>query len=309
MKTLNRDIRISVIIPSYNRGDVIVRAVESALDQSFSPHEVIVVDDGSDDETPQVLASYGDRIRMIRQENRGVSSARNRGLQSATGNYIAFLDSDDTWHPEKLLRQVQFLNDHDCRMVITDSAPAGNPEGKTSLSRTILGERLHGAEVIRQPFELFVEQNVVHLSTVLVHRECIDRAGGFDESMKVAEDTDLWIRIALHEPLGVLPEILASRDVRADRLSGKRKEELEGRIRIFDKLLASGELSAKQMKLVKDRRNWIIGRLLFLLARHKQTAAVLRMPNRYRPTWLFSTWFWKGIKWDYQAMRQRREKP
>src|ERR1700728_4898735 len=97
--------RVSVIIPSFNRAHCIAASVESVLAQSFQDFELIVVDDGSTDETQQVLARFGDRIRVIRQDNGGVSAARNAGMRVARGSWIAFQDSDDTWRPEKLQTQ------------------------------------------------------------------------------------------------------------------------------------------------------------------------------------------------------------
>jgi len=98
--------RISVVIPSYNYARFVREAIDSALAQTYPPLEVIVVDDGSTDATPEVLASYGDRIRVIRQRNEGVARARNAGIATARGDYVAFLDADDVWHPRKLELQI-----------------------------------------------------------------------------------------------------------------------------------------------------------------------------------------------------------
>ena len=98
---------VSVIIPAYNRAHYIREAIESALQQSHRPLEIIVVDDGSTDETPQILATYSEPVRVFRQVNQGVAAARNLGVSHARGEYVAFLDSDDLWHPEKLEKQIE----------------------------------------------------------------------------------------------------------------------------------------------------------------------------------------------------------
>ncbi len=125
---------ISVVIPTYNRAAFICRAVDSALGQTYAPLEVVVVDDGSKDDTREVLRKYGDRIRYVAKENGGVSSARNVGVREATGEYIAFLDSDDTWVPEKLAVQMDIFRAHpDYGMVLSECAQV-TAEGKSSIA-------------------------------------------------------------------------------------------------------------------------------------------------------------------------------
>ena len=108
---------VSVIIPTFNRGWILKEAIDSVLDQEFDDYELIIVDDGSADDTQEILDSYGEDIIVLRQSNKGVSAARNRGITEATGQLIAFLDSDDLWLPEKLSRQVDFFNTNPTVMV------------------------------------------------------------------------------------------------------------------------------------------------------------------------------------------------
>ena len=103
---------VSVIIPTYNRGWVVKEAIDSVLDQDFSDYELIVVDDGSNDNTREILGAYGKAITVLQQSNRGVSAARNRGIAEAAGRLIAFLDSDDLWLPRKLTTQVKFFEEN-----------------------------------------------------------------------------------------------------------------------------------------------------------------------------------------------------
>ena len=110
MRKRNNTVEVSIIIPTYNRGWIIKEAIDSVMAQDYRDFELIIVDDGSTDNTPAILHSYRDEILVFRQENQGVSAARNRGLAAASGDLIAFLDSDDLWLPQKLKRQVDFFN-------------------------------------------------------------------------------------------------------------------------------------------------------------------------------------------------------
>src|SRR5687768_199170 len=104
--------RVSVIIPTYNSGSLVVQAVEGVLAQTRQAEEVIVVDDGSTDDTAERLQQFGERIRVVRQANGGVATARNAGLRASSGDLVAFLDADDAWHPQKLERQIALLQQH-----------------------------------------------------------------------------------------------------------------------------------------------------------------------------------------------------
>lgn len=114
---MKKKFEVSVIIPTYNRGWIIKETIDSVLAQTFDSYELIVVDDGSDDNTSEILDNYGNKIRIIRQTNQGVSSARNRGIISSSGKLIALLDSDDLWLPEKLNRQVSFFRNNPDAMI------------------------------------------------------------------------------------------------------------------------------------------------------------------------------------------------
>lgn len=199
---------VSAIIPTYNYARFVGRAVDSVLAQTYSPVECIVVDDGSTDDTPQVLASYGDRIRAIRQDNRGLSGARNAGIAAARGRYIALLDADDAWKPEKLARQVAAIEgDPDvgavgCAYEVTDEIHAPRavalrptpPQLPARLRRIALRES-------------WVEASG---SGALVPRRIFDELGVFDEQLRAAEDWDMWLRIAARYRIVNLPEVLVS---------------------------------------------------------------------------------------------------
>lgn len=187
--------QISVVIPTFNRATRVVAAMQSVLDQSAPPHEVIVVDDGSSDGTEALIRDrFGDQFDYIYQSNRGVSHARNTGIQRASGNWIAFLDSDDQWMPEKL--QVQM------------AALANNPGYGFCHTNEIWirkGKRVNpmnkhdkcGGYIYQKCLPLCV----ISPSSVLMRREIFDETGWFDESLPACEDYDYWLRYCSRYPV------------------------------------------------------------------------------------------------------------
>jgi glycosyltransferase involved in cell wall biosynthesis len=190
--------RVSVIIPSFNRAHCIAGSVDSVLAQSFQDLEVIVVDDGSTDDTQEVLARFGNRIRVVRQKNGGVAAARNAGIRVARGSWIAFQDSDDTWRPEKLQTQIEFLEKYQAQMCFTRSV-------------TDSGEMLKDIEEIAstcvEPGVYRIERSAAidsvcstplhpYLQTAVIARELLESVGNFDTSLCAAEDTLLIFNLA-----------------------------------------------------------------------------------------------------------------
>jgi glycosyltransferase involved in cell wall biosynthesis len=184
--------KVSIIIPTFNRANFIAQAIDSVLAQTYDDFEVIVVDDGSSDMTPEILVGYvDDRLVHLTQNNRGRSSARNRALTIARGEYIAFLDSDDTYLPDKLALQVSFLDNHpDVGMVYT-SAACIDEEGRGIDYRYIAS--MSG---LIYRYIAFFEPITITLPTVMARRSVFEKVGVFDESMDRFEDTDMWRRIS-----------------------------------------------------------------------------------------------------------------
>ncbi len=188
-------------------------AVESVLAQTVSDYELIVVDDGSTDETGRRLAGYGPRLTVLTQCRRGVSAARNLGAGRASGRYLAFLDSDDLWRPCKLRRQLDFMERSlEVGICQTDEIWIRN------------GVRVNPRRRHRKPsgdiFRASLELCLVSPSAVMMRRELFERVGGFDESLPVCEDYDLWLRIARDTPIPLIPEALVTRrGGHADQLS------------------------------------------------------------------------------------------
>jgi glycosyltransferase involved in cell wall biosynthesis len=176
---------VSVVVPSYNYGRYVTEAVDSALAQTHEPVEVIVVDDGSTDDTATRLAPYAQRIRYIRQENRGLSAARNAGIRHASGQWIALLDADDLWHPEKLEIQLGAVRGRE------DVTLVGSP-GALSL----VDSRLPPPKVRELTLRDFVLSSRMGPSSALIRRRCFDTVGFFDETLRSVEDRDMWLRVA-----------------------------------------------------------------------------------------------------------------
>lgn len=188
----------SVIIPAYNRFESLKKAVESVKGQSLTDHEIIVVDDGSTDDTPLIKEIYPD-IRYIHRENRGVSSARNTGIRESSAEWIAFLDSDDTWLPGKLETQLTFIREHPgIRLHQTEEiwirgGVRVNPGRK---------HKKTGGYIFRESLELCL----ISPSAVVMHRSLFEQYGMFDERLMACEDYDLWLRITPFEEAGLIPE-------------------------------------------------------------------------------------------------------
>ena len=204
---------VSVVIPTYNRADLVMRALQSVFAQTRPVDEVLLVDDGSTDDTEaRVRNAYGDRVRYLRQSNAGVSVARNLGLREARGEYIAFLDSDDLWMPDKTRQQLQFLERHpDYGLVLCDV------ERVTADGRPI--DILHRRAAL--PLDGRIVSNVLRNPTLvpasaMIRREVYETVGGFDETLRTAEDLDFHLRVALEWPIGVVEQPL----VRAIRCHG-----------------------------------------------------------------------------------------
>ncbi len=199
--------RISVIIPTFNYGRFIGDAIQSAGAQTRSPDELIVVDDGSTDNTSEVVAGFGERVKYIRRENSGVSSARNRGVEESSGDLIAFLDADDIWEPTKLEKQAElFEQDGRFGLVHCGMREFDSESGETIALHT---EGMEGevAEAL-----LLWEKVAVNVSgsAIMISREAFEMAGGFDPRQKCGEDWDLCYRIARRYRVGFVREPLVN---------------------------------------------------------------------------------------------------
>jgi glycosyltransferase involved in cell wall biosynthesis len=204
---------VSVIIPTHNRAEVLGRAIASVLGQTWADLELIVVDDGSTDATARVLAEFDDpRLTGMHQENKGVSSARNRGIAASSGRLIALLDSDDYWMPDKLEKQVRFMAESGFVICQTDEIWIRN------------GQRVNPRFKHAKPAGWFLERSLelclISPSCVMFTRALWNELGPFDERLPACEDYSLWLRVGVRYPVGLVPEALVVKTGgHADQLS------------------------------------------------------------------------------------------
>jgi glycosyltransferase involved in cell wall biosynthesis len=192
---------VSVIVPVFNGASFVARAIESALGQTLPAFEVIVVDDGSTDSTPEVLNSFGDQIEVVRQENRGVASARNTGRARATGELLAFLDADDEWEPEKLKYQFAALESQPQAGLVHCGFTAIDDKGR------LVGEPVtNGAAGRIADRMLLFEPHVLGGGSGFIVRDAVfDEVGGFDPRLSTAADWDFFYRVARRHPIAFVP--------------------------------------------------------------------------------------------------------
>ncbi len=199
------DFSVAVIIPTFNRAAFLPKALDSVLAQTYPPAEIIVVDDGSLDETIEVLDRYQGNIRILHlDENRGVSFARNRGIEAARSRWIALLDSDDYWQPEKLKRQVEYHRVHPgLRISQTDEIWIRG-------GRRVNPRRKH-TKPAGHIFKVSLPLCLISPSAVMFEKTLWTEVGGFDENLPVCEDYDLWLRITRAYPVGLVNEALVTK--------------------------------------------------------------------------------------------------
>ncbi len=265
---------VSVIIPCYNRTEQLRVALESVRAQTYPYYELIVVDDGTDDgiDIPPLLWGAR-RSRLIRLDiNWGVSKARNTGASAAQGPLLAFLDSDDRWHKEKLEKQVAWLRD--------------NPSYRIVQSREIWirkGVRVNPPRThVKKQGDIFaqsLERCMVTPSSVMLQKSLFDEVGGFNESLPACEDYDLWLRITSRHPVGLIDEELLTRyGGHNDQLSSTVFALDRFRIRALLNLLANERLTDKQRQLV----NRCLTKKATILANGYKKRGKVALHERYR---------------------------
>lgn len=233
-------ISVSVVIPTHNRENRLPAAVRSVLDQTLPPSEIIVIDDGSTDATPALMAGFPE-VRYIQQENRGVSQARNHGIRVAKHEWIAFLDSDDEWLPRKLERQWEALERRpQYRFCHTDETWIRGGRRVNPMQK----HAKYGGYIFNRCLPLCV----ISPSSALIHRDLFDRYGTFDPELPVCEDYDLWLRICAREPvLYVAEPLLLKFGGHEDQLSRAYWGMDRFRIRALENLIRSGALDGEAL--------------------------------------------------------------
>ena len=231
---------ISVIIPTYDRAHTLPQAIASVLNQTLKPREVIVVDDGSTDNTKEVLSHYPGII-IIDQKNNGVSSARNAGIEQANGEWLAFLDSDDEWLPVKLEKQWAAICNDDKLICHTEEIWIRNGQRVNPMKK----HQKFGGMI----YEKCLPLCVISPSSVMIHQSVFNDIGVFDESLEVCEDYDLWLRIcSKYSTLFFDEPLIVKYGGHKDQLSRKYWGMDRFRVKALEKMIASGGLNDEDEK-------------------------------------------------------------
>lgn len=225
------DVRVSVLLPTYNRADILPRAIESVLAQTFRDFELLVVDDGSTDDTEEIVESYDDdRIRYVRLEkNRGSAPARNVGIERSRGEFVAFQDSDDEWKARKLEKQVRRAESNPEAGVVYTGFRRISGDVEQYVPDPAVGRRT--GDLSQQ----LLKYNLIDISTSLVRSEYLTRVGGLDERMPLLQDWDLWIRISEHTKFELVDEPLVNVHLQADSMSNDHDALIEAKTRLLEK--------------------------------------------------------------------------
>lgn len=237
--------QVSVILPVYNGAQTIEEAVASVMKQTYDHIELIVIDDGSTDETPSLVgkcqkAHASKSVVYIRQENQGVSAARNTGIRRATGDYIAFIDADDRWSPDKITEQVRVLKEKKSIVLLGTGVRSQTERRKTGAS----------GDVQMIPFQRLLCKNYFVTSSVMVRSSALNALGGFNEGQRYAEDYDLWLRIASRYQAAVLHQNLVYYNEGGTGLSSQLWDMQKGEYTTYQYLRQSGQLGRWQFYLV-----------------------------------------------------------
>lgn len=201
--------RVSIIVPAYNAAVYLPHAIDSVLAQTCSDWEIVIVDDGSSDDTRAIADTYrpklGDKLQYIFQPNRGVSAARNNGIRAARGEFIALLDADDVWLPHRLECGVDVLDSDPAVGLVHSRVARIDTKGAVTGQLKVQPKYLSG----RIARNIYTRHAHLICTSVIFRKSCLDAAGWFDETMQTTEDRDLWFRIALRYEVGYINEVLA----------------------------------------------------------------------------------------------------
>jgi glycosyltransferase involved in cell wall biosynthesis len=271
--------QISVIIPTHNRASTLARALDSVLAQTLQPREIIVVDDGSEDDTATLLARDYPACRHLHQPNQGVSSARNLGIAHVKGDWIALLDSDDAWLPEKLALQAKALDENPgLRICHTEEIWIRNGIRVNPMRKhTKQGGRI---------FQRCLPLCVISPSSVLLHQSLFAEYGDFDTSLPACEDYDLWLRLCAHEEVLFIEQPLTVKyGGHADQLSRRHWGMDRFRVQALEKILQSTQLSEADRHAaigVLVEKAGILAQGAEKRSQHDRAARYRRLQSHYR---------------------------
>lgn len=241
--------KVSVIIPTYQHADFVGEAIDSALAQTYTDYEIILVNDGSTDGTREIVVAYGNQIKYIYQDNRGLPAARNTGILASKGQYLSFLDADDVWLPNKLKLEVEFLDTYpSVKLVCSNYSYFGSRKGPRRTG--FEGIPLTSGYGLK---ELFFK-NPILPSAVLVRKSCLEKVGLFDESMIQCEDLDMWLRIAAHFEVDYIDTPLVKYRLHERNMHLETEGNMRGLITMRRKCIESNKLllNKTDLKIMRE---------------------------------------------------------
>ncbi|PIQ89482.1 MAG: hypothetical protein COV72_02955 [Candidatus Omnitrophica bacterium CG11_big_fil_rev_8_21_14_0_20_42_13] len=254
-------LKVSVIIPTHNCARYLPEAIDSVLNQTYQDFEIIVVDDGSTDNTKTIIEEYIDKfpgkIHYLYQEHRGPGSARNLGIKKSSGEYIAFQDSDDLWLPEKMKKQINLLEqDIEIKLVFSDMQQRNENKivNKSYLNEKGLCDNIQGENLSLE----LAKANFIFTPTVIVKKNVFSTVGLFNEDYRIGEDYDMWLRIAKRFKINIINEPLVIRRLRGLSVSHNRELYHEEHIKFLGDFIKSGVFTREEKNIFrKQRADWI----------------------------------------------------
>jgi glycosyltransferase involved in cell wall biosynthesis len=235
---------VSVVIATYNRANYLAETIDSVLGQSFQKFELILVDDGSTDETRRIVAPYGSRVRYLYQQNRGPSAARNLGARNASAGWISIQDSDDLCLPNHLETLYGYADKHpESGMVFANGSYLGGPAHNRETIIPAAKSRRLADEGVR--LEDLFDKSIVRLQAALISKRCYDDVGGHDESLRISMDLDLTFRLISRYPVAYLDEVVFSYRRHSGNISGNQELRLSENIRVIEKLVTQNYQAEK----------------------------------------------------------------
>jgi glycosyltransferase involved in cell wall biosynthesis len=309
--------KISIVIPAYNVAKYIGETLESVFAQTYEDYEVILVNDGSPDteEFERAIQPYIERVRYLKQENRGASAARNTGVRAARGELVAFLDADDLWEPKYLEAQLLFMREFDCDLACADAMIFGvSADAGRSYMDSLMGDAPLTGHVTF--LELVNADRSLITSGVLVRRDLVLEVGLFDETLRNAQDFDLWLRLARHGArLAYQRKVLLSYRSRPNSLTGDTINSHQRELRVFDKIEQSYVFTPAErkdvMEVIRNRRallEYELGKLYLVPHDFARARASFAQANNLKGSWkpFFAMWLTSIAPGLFRALYVRR---
>lgn len=265
---------VSIVIPTFNASAFLKGAIESALHQNYMPLEVIVIDDGSTDNTSDVVRDYGTQVIFYRQNNLGPSGTRNTGIKLSKGEFIAFLDADDTWEMDKLQKQMHLMkNDPDIGLVHTNVWSFYLDRNEKEC------KDVKREEFVGQCYARLFSENRILTSSVLVRRKCFNDVGLFDETLRVCEDWDMWIRLSRKYRFAYVPKPLVNYRIHKNNLTADSINMRKGDYSVLCKMLSDDPSLEKMIgnAIIKKR----ISELCFGIGYHYYSLGEMGESRKY----------------------------